>query len=333
MKLQVKNKIELYEIEIRPITQLAGENINKKSYILNSLVKHFSSTKYMDFESDMVDNVLLEMQPVGRKYFNIVHIRKREDILDFLKITKTSMLFKYVHSLLNNFDMQVEMDVIERALANIYEQLNLEIGKNINSLLLSYDSEKIFDIIQQSSVKDLAGRELDALDNLSLLQNLFGLVSELQEQNPQKQIIVIENIDHMLEYSGYVQLYKKAQEITDRYDVWFVFSTSLEGFVVIDDENICGINIINDMVYGMPDVEKISAFIMQQYPYYIQKEDTKIQEWLRQIIQKIGKHKVVNDMRSNVILKMINRSMCLNYEEKCTLNSMESSFLLDQTLI
>ncbi len=320
---------ENYEIELQPITQLVGIDFKKKSYIVNSLVKYFSASKYMEYESEMVDNILLDMQQVGRKYFDVIHIRCRDDMLNYLKLTKTSMLLKCIQNMLNNYDMQIELDVIESALAKIYEQLNLGIHDNISNISLSYDTEKIFDIVQQSKVKSDEGIELELLDSLILLKNLMGLIEELQEQNPQKQMVLIENIDHMLGYSEYKFFYEIAQELTQKRDVWFVFTTSLDGFVIIEEENVCGINVINDIIYNIPPIERIVEFIRQQYPYYIDKEDQELMEWVRFVIQKIGTSIIVSDMRSNVVLKMINKSLCMSYEEKCSLNSMESSFLLN----
>ena len=328
MKLQIKAKQENYEIEMQPITQLVGIDFKKKGYIINSLVKHFSASKYMEYENEMIDNIMLDTQQIGRKYFDVIHIRCREDMLNYLKLTKTSMLLKCVQNMLNSYDMQIELNVIEGALARIYEQLNLEIHDNISNISLSYDTEKIFDIVQQSKVKSDDGTELELLDNLKILNSILGLIEELQEQNPQKQMVVIENIDHMLDYSEYKCFYEGARLITEKRDVWFVLTTSLEGFVFIEEENICGINVINDMIYNIPPTERIVEFIRQQYPYYIEQDDDVLIEWMRLIIQKIGRYDIESDMRSNVVLKMINKSLCMSYKEKCSLNSMESSFLL-----
>lgn len=48
MKIDVTEYEKKYTFELKPITQLCGQNIPKKSYILESIRRYFSAYKYSE---------------------------------------------------------------------------------------------------------------------------------------------------------------------------------------------------------------------------------------------------------------------------------------------
>lgn len=314
-----------YDIELQQITQLLGLNIKKKNYIIKSIVKHFSNSKYAEYERDLIDNIKLDMETIGRKYFDVIYVKNREDILNFLKITKMSMLMKYINAAINDYDMQLEVRDIDDALEKIFIQINDSINENI---MLQYDVEDVFAIVQQSKVKNKAGGELEELESIELLKSLFELAEKLQYENPQKQLIIIENVDHMLDYNEYLTLYKIVKNLVEKRDVWVMFTSSTDKFAIIDSEYISGVNIINDIVYNMPEMDKLKEFIEEEYPCYIKISEVELEEMILPIIHKVGATSDKNDARARVVLKLINASICAGYKENTMLNSMENSFLL-----
>jgi len=325
LKLQVSQGTYQYDIELQQVTQLVGLNIKKKNYIIKSIVKYFSSSKYADYEVDLIDNIKLDMQEVGRKYFDVIYIKSREDILSFLKITKTSLLMKYINLAISEYDIQLEMQNIDEALEKIFIQINDSIDSNI---MIQYDMDDIFNMVQQSKVKNKYDGELEELESIELLKSLFELIEKLQFINPKKQFIIIEDIDHLLDYSEYLILYKMVKSLVEKRDVWVMFTSSTDKFAVIDPEYISGINVINDIIYNFPEIDRLKEFIEEEYPCYIKMSDDEIQEMILPIIHKIGETDDKNNPRSRVVLKLINSSNCIKYKENIALNSMENSFLL-----
>lgn len=314
-----------YDIELQQITQLLGLNIKNKNYIIKSIVKHFSNSKYAEYEKDLIDNIKLDMEEIGRKYFDVIYIRNREDILNFLKITKTSIFMKYINTVINDYDMQLEMQSIDEALERIFIQINDNVHSNI---MLQYEPEDVFNMVQQSKVRNREGSELEELENIELLKSLFELIEKLQCENPQKQLIIIENVDHILDYDEYLTLYKIVKNLVAKTDVWVMFTSSTDKFAIIDSEYISGVNIINDIVYNMPEIDRLREFIEEEYPCYIKINDDEIEEMILPVIHKIGASDDKNNAKGRVILKIINSSVCVKYKENVTLNPMESSFLL-----
>ena len=50
MIISVKDGISSYDVCVEQITQICGQNIPVKSFIINSLCKYFSADKYFEYE-------------------------------------------------------------------------------------------------------------------------------------------------------------------------------------------------------------------------------------------------------------------------------------------
>lgn len=302
--------------------------MNCKRYIIDSLVKHFSNAKYAEYESGFIDNVMVEAKVVGRKYFDLICVRSREDLLNQLKLTKNGMMLKCIRNMLPSFQIQTDMSEIDLILQKVFGRLNAILSEVAEGIEIQYDMEDLFEMIQQSKVKQTDGGELEKSGNYTLLRNLIGLIGKLQSEMPQKQLVIFENIDHMVAFDEYQKLFELSRNLAAKYDVWFLFSSSIDGYIVLDEEFFCGINIINDEIYSFPELDKLKQFINDNYPCYVEIGDAMIFQWMRFIAQKIAKNGLENDARSNVVLKLINESLCINYKEKKALNAVERGFLL-----
>lgn len=311
------------------ITQICGTDMIKKKFIINSMVKHFSASKYMSYEDVYVDNVFVEGKPVGRKYFDIHYIKDREDIINLLRISKNSKMLKYVGELLTEYEFQKELESIEQTVDAMYQRINENMCASFGNLILDYEVQRLWEMVQSSQIRDKNGREIEELSNYELLSELIKLLGELQEHEPQKQLVIFENIDHFLKVEEYKEIYELMRQKASQFDLWFLLTISIEGYVIFEEEYIEGINVINDIVYVLPQMLKLKEFVEVRYPCYKQFEMAVLDEWMGKIVHKIGKSNVETDLRSNVLLKLINESLCMNFKEKAGLNSLENSFLLE----
>lgn len=328
MNLQISDDEKIYEINMLGLTQLCGENILKKDFIIKSLCKHFSSEKYADYEERYQDNIIIDGEKIGRKYFATYRIRERNDILNCLKLIKNGLLTKYISGVLNEFECQKELEIIAEHLDKLYIKLNNSALRNIPNIELGYEINDIFDIIQSSSVNTYSEKSIMGLENYKLFDTFTGLISQLQEKNPEKVLIIIENIDHMLNYNEYMDFCEKIKELCSKYDIWCVVTMSISGFVYMDYEYITGINVVNDMIYIMPETELLVEFIKNNYPCRL-KDTEGIIASIKSIIHEIGKEGYVLDIKGKVILKMINSASCIACGGKKGINSIENSFLIE----
>ena len=142
MILKVTDYEKQYKIRLEPLTQLYGLNVQRKHYILESLRKYFSSFKYSEEKSKWRDNVFIDDENVGRKYFSVTSISCREDLINEIKISKQSMLSKYIQCLLQEFDWQKRIEIIDEQLAHIFLELNEKMSE-IGPIELNYSTSEI----------------------------------------------------------------------------------------------------------------------------------------------------------------------------------------------
>ena len=324
MKVQIYNREKEYIINLAQITQLCGVNFYIKDFIINSIYKYFSNGKYMEYEKNMEENIKIEDEKLGRNYFDVIIIKGKEDIINILKITKTGLINKYMNDKMQNINFQRQLNIIDNALEEIYIKLNQNEFKNIN---FTYKREDLFNLIQHSTIKDIHERDLEGIKNIDLLKDFLILIKEIQQISPSKQMIIIENIEHMILKDEYEDFYKQIKELTYNFDLWFIIPICIENYVCLDKEYIDGINIINDIIYSLSNMETIKSFIESNYPYFKKWEDKELITILKLIINKIGKEEIYN-IKSDVILKIFNDNLFIHSKHLETLNTLENNFLL-----
>lgn len=324
MKVQICNKEKEYIINLAQITQLCGVNFYIKDFIINSIYKYFSNGKYMEYEKNMEENIKIEDEKLGRNYFDIIKIKGKEDLINILKITKTGLVNKYINNKMQNINFQRQLNIIDNALEEIYINLNQNEFKNIT---FTYKREDLFNLIQHSTIKDIHERDLEGIKNIDLLKDFLILIKEIQQISPSKQMIIIENIEHMILKDEYEDFYKQIKELTYNFDLWFIIPICIENYVCLDKEYINGINIINDIIYSLSNMETIKSFIESNYPYFKKWEDKELITILKLIINKIGKEEIYN-IKSDVILKIFNDNLFIHSKHLETLNTLENNFLL-----
>lgn len=324
MKVQIYNREKEYIINLAQITQLCGVNFYIKDFIINSIYKYFSNGKYMEYEKNMEENIKIEDEKLGRNYFDVIIIKGKEDIINILKITKTGLINKYINDKMQNINFQRQLNIIDNALEEIYIKLNQNEFKNIT---FTYKREDLFNLIQHSTIKDIHERDLEGLKNIDLLKDFLILIKEIQQISPSKQMIIIENIEHMILKDEYEDFYKQIKELTYNFDLWFIIPICIENYVCLDKEYINGINIINDIIYSLSNMETIKSFIESNYPYFKKWEDKELITILKLIINKIGKEEIYN-IKSDVILKIFNDNLFIHSKHLETLNTLENNFLL-----
>lgn len=324
MKVQICNKEKEYIINLMQLTQLCGVNFYIKDFIINSIYKYFSNGKYMEYEKNMEENIKIEDEKLGRNYFDIIRIKGKEDLINILKITKTGLINKYINDKMQNINFQRQLNIIDNALEEIYIKINQNEFKNIN---FTYKREDLFNLIQHSTIKDIHERDLEGIKNIDLLKDFLILIKEIQQISPSKQMIIIENIEHMISKDEYEKFYKQIKELTYNFDLWFIIPICIENYVCLDKEYINGINIINDIIYSLTNMETIKYFIESNYPYFKNWEDKELITILKLIINKIGKEEIYN-IKSDVILKIFNDNLFIHSKHLETLNTLENNFLL-----
>ena len=113
MKIGITDKNKEYIINLEPVTQLCGICFEKKNFIIKSLCKYFSSGKYEQYEDNMHENIKINGEKTGRKYFSAFHISSREQLIQSIKISKSSLMMQYLSGIYSEIPYQWIIDQIQ----------------------------------------------------------------------------------------------------------------------------------------------------------------------------------------------------------------------------
>ncbi len=325
----MKLKFNEFEIDILPFVQLCGMNCKKKEFIINSIEKHFSSGKYKDYEKEYQECFLVDGQILGRNYFKTYSIQNREDIIRYIQISKSSIMMQYFSNCLTEYNCTQDMSVIVERLENIFQNINETFLENGSKVKLSFEENNIFNLIQNAKVESYDGQDIHMLNNLELLTEFLQLIEKNLLYQPGKILLIFKNIDHLLERQEYQLFVDKVEKISNGFDVSIICTLSIEGYVDIRKQFFEGIHIINDVVYQMPELERVKEFVQDHYPSGRIVSEKDVQNFCKEIMHKIGCDRYKLITRENVYLKLLNDSLVLRQKESENLDKMELDFIMD----
>lgn len=315
-----------YELQVEPITQICGTNIVLKEKLVSDIRKYFENSKGMQ-------RIKIDGKEVGRNFLDLCFIDSREGIVSAFKMGKNTVFNRYVTRQIQAIDIQKEMGKIDICLIKVFEMFNEVITKSIGKISINYELEDIFNMVQKTAITTDEGDDIASLTNYELLVSFINLQKSILENAPSKTIIIVNNVDHMLTRNEYKRLLKMCKSITDNLDISFIFTTSLDGYILINEENISGINIVNDEITCLFSVEDIRTYINDSYPVNYRFSNERIIEMLEKIVNYIGDYEYETDMQSQVVLFLINRTNAIKNKVKTVLNKAENAFLYDGNMV
>lgn len=313
MIISVKDVISSYDIRVEQITQICGQNIPMKSFVINSLCKYFSVDKYFEYEEKLIDNIFIDGENPGRKMWECMHVATIEDIVQFMQLGRKSVVNKVIKECLTTFDNQAGLLEIDNILISILDRINKEyLGSE--RLELQYEPEDILSVVCNTSVKTREGRDIHELSDWELFNEFIDVLEKLQGKVPDKRLIVFENIDHFLTREQYIRFVDKCENIAYGNNIWFIFSTSLRGYLYCSEKYIDSINVINDEMFSIGNIEQMVAYIDSSYPINKKLRKEEIMFLLPEIVQQIGNRDAIDEIENQVILKLINSSIGFHYK-------------------
>lgn len=313
MKIDVMEYEKKYSFELFPVTQLCGQNIIKKTYIFESLRRYFGTYKYREERNKWRDNVLFDDKVVGRKFFHVVSVSNAADIISMINWSKKSLMVEYVKQLMQRFDWQVHLRLIGEELETMFQMLNDDVER-LGDIELTYEMSAVWDMVQKSDVVGNNQMMLEDKESYELLILFLNLIEEVMAVTPKKMLVLIENIDHMISQKEYAEVIGKLKKIGYKYEVYFVLSTSLDGYVVCENELCPGIKIFGEVDFQMPEFSDLINFINDNYPCYKSISEGLLQKDIMKIVHRIGQNSYLCNVEENVICKLINQTLML-YEK------------------
>ena len=332
MKMIINRNGGEIQLNFSEITQLCGQNMILKRYILDSICKHFSSEKYKEYEECYINNISIDGEIPGRKQLECYRIKSIEDIISTIQMNKGSILGKCIKECVGDFECQNQLLQIDNILLDIFERVNQKLFVN-QMVELQYTPEDLFSMIQQTSVRTKDGKDIHELPIENLLKTFIELVSKQQSLLPEKRLYVFENIDHYVTSGIYGDFLVECEKISRISNLWFIFTTSLEGYIYTSSEVFDAINIINDEVYSLPTVGHILDFIGKYYPIEYKWSAEDISKVLSKMANAVGKNDSLIQPKEMVFLKLINETVGVKDSWKKSLSKPEMQCLLDDNVL
>ena len=328
MRLTIKNIKKSYEVGLEKVNQWCGSNVIRKNEILKMLSKYFSKSKYVEWEEKIRCDVFCGKEKLGREYFEIYNVDSREQFISQLKIGKNTLLMKYIlNKILMSFDIETDMEKINDLLMRIYENINNELFSSFENFSIDFESSNLFEIMQESVACNKNGENINYLSTYELIINYIELIEKLNEESGKQKLLIINNIDHMINQQEYRKIFEYSKTISEKSDINFLFTISLDGYCVVDKEDFESITIINDEEFIMPEYNRVADYIEKNYPIYRESDYQWVEYNLENCINKIGVSNQSVDLGINIILCILNRSLNVDNKVKYKTNNIELNFL------
>lgn len=307
MKVTIRDGIRDYEIQLNPITQICGTNFECKNFIRNSILYYFSTHKYLEHERRYQDNIKIDGEMVGRSFFQCVCIRNREDLLQQINLSKTSLSMKVLQSVMKKYEGVVAEERICQELITLYEWLNNQLHNSVD-IFFSFAQSDLMSVVQKSVLTDSEEHNLEEKSDYELLEKLLDLLQDINEGNPERRLLWIEDVDHLISYQQYEKLVQRCQKISEDIQTSFVFTTSIRGFACVSKALLEGISVVNQNIFSFPESERLLDFLERNYPCNKVPDEQTVYGLLRDVVQEIGSPEEIW-IRPLVLQKMINATV------------------------
>ncbi|MCQ2499624.1 MAG: type II CRISPR-associated endonuclease Cas1 [Lachnospiraceae bacterium] len=321
------------EAHAAKVTQLCGQNIRRKQFVINSLIKYFSNEKYMESEEQYRDNVYIDNEQVGRNYFKVIRILNIEDILKLINVGKATLLSQYIKDRLAAFDCENHLVHIENIPIEIFNIINNEMVKSIGDIAIDFSTSDLWEIVQKSKAYSRDGEAIELKSPFELLRIMINLIIKNTQNSAERIIIDIENMDHWLDIGEYKSFMNEMITYSDIYNIYIIVSTSLDGYVLVRDDVIEGITVFNSIDFTFPNVERLSTFINENYPYFRIFENDELLKYITPMVQRIGKEGYIIESVEMAICKIINDTLVEPEIRKDKENRAVTAFLNGYTMV
>lgn len=332
MKINIENKQKEFEINLQHVTQLIGTKIQDKEFIIRSIIKYFSKSKYAEYEEDMIDNIKINKEKKGREFFNIINIKDRESIILQLQEGKQTIFKQYFLKLLENINVDEEVNKIEREVKKIFERINIKMNEEINNFKLDYMVENIINMVSQSELVSVDDEEIYYIFTYKLLNVLIKMIYEIYKLSSTKTLVIIENIDHLITIKQYKDLIDNICSY-DNENIYFFMTASINGFVYVKNEIFSGINVINEKIFNVNSYERMKEYFVNVYPCEYTIKDEDMNKYLEMILNEVGNKEKSYYNRAKILKSLINRALLVDDEKAEVMNNIEKSFIFDEKMI
>ncbi|MCR5754929.1 MAG: hypothetical protein K6G30_09005, partial [Acetatifactor sp.] len=256
-------------------------------------------------------------------------ISSRNQLLSFLQLTKTSMLSMIVEEKLNDMNLQKQLESIEMIVQEILHRVNQEALGKIENLAMDYEPNSLWEMIQKTVIVRDDGKQLSQSSNYELLCDVIDIIGEKQRIMPNMQIIVFENVDHLISQDEYRKLLDRCENLTCRFNLWCVFCTSLVGYIQVNKKLWNGIALFGQEMIRLPEEEHLIRYLEDNWPYNRVIDETELFQMLQNVAQELGNKNNLREISEIVLMKLFNVENMIDFHTIKKPNNAEIMYLFN----
>ena len=310
MNLEISDFNKKYEIKLGNITQILGTNYKVKKYIYDSLIKHFSLYKYHEYDEHLESNVKIDGEVPGRKEYDIISIKDREELIEHIKLNKSTLIYEYLKNIIETLSCQKQMNILDDNLTNIFLLINEKLAQDVGDIYIDYEMQNLLHIVSKSEILTKSGSEIESLSNFKLINILFSLIKENNKFNPEKRIILFQDIDHLLNDVEYGKMISNLLDYDKK--IYIVFSLGSDNYVYLNKKLLNNVVVFNNAYFQVPNYDSIEDFIVNHYPLNLDFSEKDVLLLLKKILNKVGIDDDRMSYKELLVKKMINKALCVN---------------------
>lgn len=145
---------------------------------------------------------------------------------------------KHVDYINSKYDNQLIYEDIVAGYEKIFAKINSNMKESGIGLMLDFTEEKITDIAQLGVTRTLELGYIEKMSNYDLYVEYIKIMKAYYKGNPDKILLVLENIDHYLNVEQYFSLMRQLEIMTLELDINIIVTTSIRGFVYINEKTL-----------------------------------------------------------------------------------------------
>ena len=211
-----------------------------------------------------------------------------------------------------------------------YEKIFAKINSNMKEsgigLMLDFMEEKITDVAQLAITRTLELGYIEKMSNYDLYMKYIKIMKAYYKDNPDKILLVLENIDHYLNIEQYISLMRQLEIMTLELDINIIVTTSIREYVYINKKILQGL-MLSTMRFFYAYDRGITKIFEDNYPcnYNINEKDMIYN--ITQIIHDIGIDGYSPHGKEYVFLKLLDESIGVHMGKCNAKNNIENAFL------
>lgn len=265
------------DINFGQFTQIVGQNQQIKYYLWQLLMWYFDGKKYTEEDLSLFNQAEPQIEsdgaPLKRNSYKIISISTVQDIIEQMTYKKGTISFDFMKQRLNTVDVMFDIDEINDQLMNIANKINRTLNLSIDDV--TYQTENIDFNAEQLLLKSFKpyfqfknqNISFEFVDNESKLLFFLEMIEEKLKSNSEKYLLVLKNLDDFLNYSSFVTICQKLEQLCLNYPSFYVIIfPSSEGYLYARRENIEFINIVSDYINHYYDFDFLFGRFVEQYP-------------------------------------------------------------------